>query len=168
MGRARIFPPLPCCPPPWQPRSLRCAAGSPPLWQRQALFPPWLSPTTFHGATALAILYPILVWSVWLCQRPRGIWLRAVSIPLAACGLSAFWLSPSYVKTTERSALGLSAGRQLFAMDFAGRGSFLLFVQLSHSLTQGRANMAGVCFRRCGDRWPVGARIFRLRPACFR
>jgi hypothetical protein len=54
----------------------------------------------FYGATALAILYPILVWSIWVCERPRGVWLRAAAIPLLAYGLSAFWLTPSYVNTT--------------------------------------------------------------------
>jgi hypothetical protein len=54
----------------------------------------------FYGATALAILYPIMVWSVWLCDRPRGVWLRAAAVPLLAYGLSAFWLTPSYVKIT--------------------------------------------------------------------
>jgi hypothetical protein len=54
----------------------------------------------FYGATALAILYPIMVWSVWVCERPRGVWLRAAAVPLLAYGVSAFWLTPSYVKTT--------------------------------------------------------------------
>jgi hypothetical protein len=54
----------------------------------------------FYGAIALAIFYPILVWSIWVCERPKGVWLRAAAIPLLAYGLSAFWLTPSYVKTT--------------------------------------------------------------------
>jgi hypothetical protein len=37
---------------------------------------------------------------VWLCERPRGVWLRAAAVPLLAYGLSAFWLTPSYLKTT--------------------------------------------------------------------
>jgi hypothetical protein len=54
----------------------------------------------FYGATALAIFYPIMVWSVWVGERNRGVWLRAAAIPLLAWGLSAFWLTPSYVKIT--------------------------------------------------------------------
>jgi hypothetical protein len=54
----------------------------------------------FYGATALAIFYPIMVWSVWVCERPRGVWLRAAAVPLLTYGLSAFWLTPSYVRTT--------------------------------------------------------------------
>jgi hypothetical protein len=56
--------------------------------------------TNFYGATALAIFYPILIWSVWVGERGRGVWLRAAAIPLLAYGLSAFWLTPSYVKLT--------------------------------------------------------------------
>jgi hypothetical protein len=54
----------------------------------------------FYGATALAIFYPILVWSVWLGERRRGVWIRGAAIPLITCGLSAFWLTPSYLRVT--------------------------------------------------------------------
>jgi hypothetical protein len=54
----------------------------------------------FYGATGLAILYPIMVWSVWTAERDRSVWLRAASIPLVAYGLSAFWLTPSYIRIT--------------------------------------------------------------------
>ncbi len=54
----------------------------------------------FYGATALAMLFPIVVWSIWVCERPRGVWLRGVAIPLLAYGLCAFWLTPSYVRVT--------------------------------------------------------------------
>ncbi len=56
--------------------------------------------TNFYGATALAILYPILVWSVWVTERDRTMWLRALAIPVLAWGLSAFWLTPSYLHIT--------------------------------------------------------------------
>jgi hypothetical protein len=54
----------------------------------------------FYGGTALAIFFPILVWSVWLGERDGYVWLRAAGIALLACGLSAFWLTPSYVRIT--------------------------------------------------------------------
>ena len=54
----------------------------------------------FYGATALAILYPIMVWAVWAGEQGRGVWLRAAAIPVIAWGLSAFWLTPSYVRIT--------------------------------------------------------------------
>jgi hypothetical protein len=56
--------------------------------------------TNFYGATALAIFYPILVWSIWVTHRGPRIWLRAAAIPALAYGLSAFWLTPSYFRIT--------------------------------------------------------------------
>lgn len=54
----------------------------------------------FYGATALAIFYPILVWSVWVGERNARVFASAAAIPLLAYGLSAFWLTPSYVRIT--------------------------------------------------------------------
>jgi hypothetical protein len=54
----------------------------------------------FYGATSLAIFFPIMVWSVWAGERDAKVWLRAAGIAALAYGLSAFWLTPSYVKIT--------------------------------------------------------------------
>src|SRR6185295_4689038 len=54
----------------------------------------------FYGATALAITFPILVWSLWITHRDNGIWLRAFAIPVLAYGLTASWLTPSYLRVT--------------------------------------------------------------------
>lgn len=56
--------------------------------------------TNFYGATALAIFYPIVVWSLWVTHRDNRMWLRAGAIPALAYGLSAFWLTPSYLRIT--------------------------------------------------------------------
>jgi hypothetical protein len=56
--------------------------------------------TNFYGATALAILYPVMVWSLWIAYRDRTIWKRALAIPALAYALSAFWLTPSYFRIT--------------------------------------------------------------------
>jgi hypothetical protein len=56
--------------------------------------------TNFYGATALAILYPILVWAVWVTYDDRRVWLRAAAIGALAYGLTAFWLVPSYFRIT--------------------------------------------------------------------
>ncbi len=56
--------------------------------------------TNFYGATALAIFYPVLVWSIWLGYRERTIWLRALAIPVLAYALTAFWLTPAYFRIT--------------------------------------------------------------------
>jgi len=54
----------------------------------------------FYGASALALFYPIVTWSVWLTERRFGVFVRAVGIALLAYGLSAFWLTPSYLRIT--------------------------------------------------------------------
>jgi len=54
----------------------------------------------FYGATALAIFFPILVWCVWAGERDAAVWLRAAGIAALAYGLSAIWLTPSYLRIT--------------------------------------------------------------------
>jgi hypothetical protein len=56
--------------------------------------------TNFYGATALAIVFPILAWSVWITHRDGRVWLRAAGIAALAYGLAAFWLTPSYLGLT--------------------------------------------------------------------
>ena len=65
-----------------------------------ATFSALVALTNFYGAAALAVFYPTLVWSIWVCHRNPRIWLRAAAIPALAYGLSAFWLVPSYLRIT--------------------------------------------------------------------
>jgi hypothetical protein len=57
----------------------------------------------FYGATALAILFPILVWSLWAARRDPWVWGRAAAVVALACGMTAFWLVPSYIRITLRN-----------------------------------------------------------------
>lgn len=54
----------------------------------------------FYGATALAVFFPILAWAVWLGEQDSRVWLRAAAIAALAWGLTAAWLTPSYVRVT--------------------------------------------------------------------
>src|SRR5207244_7507645 len=54
----------------------------------------------FYGATALAMLFPILAWSLWLAERDVMIWARAAAVAALAWGLCAFWFTPSYLRVT--------------------------------------------------------------------
>ena len=54
----------------------------------------------FYGATSLAIWFPILMWSVWITHLDRWMLGRAVAIVALAYGLTAFWLTPSYLQVT--------------------------------------------------------------------
>ena len=57
----------------------------------------------FYGATALAIFAPILTWSVWVVRRDRFVWIRAAGIAALAYAVSAFWLTPSYLRVTAEN-----------------------------------------------------------------
>jgi hypothetical protein len=57
----------------------------------------------FYGATALAIFYPILVFSLWITHQDRKMFLPAIAIPVLAYGLSAVWLTPSFVAITRQN-----------------------------------------------------------------
>ncbi|HTM48590.1 MAG TPA: hypothetical protein VL285_07920 [Bryobacteraceae bacterium] len=56
--------------------------------------------TNFYGATALAICFPILVWSLWITRQDSAVWMRAAAVCVLAYGLTAFWLVPSYLRVT--------------------------------------------------------------------
>ena len=57
----------------------------------------------FYGATSLAILYPVLAWSLCVTDSQRWRWIRAAAIPALAYGLLAFWLTPSYMRITRHN-----------------------------------------------------------------
>jgi hypothetical protein len=57
----------------------------------------------FYGATALALFFSVLTWSVWLARVDRRVWLRAAGIAAIAGGLTAFWLTPSYLRITTEN-----------------------------------------------------------------
>lgn len=66
-----------------------------------ALFSAIVVSHNFYGATALAIFFPILTWSIWITGRDNRVWMRAAAIPALAYGLTAFWLTPSYLRLTS-------------------------------------------------------------------
>ena len=57
----------------------------------------------FYGATALAVFYPILLWSFWITRQDKRIFLPAAVIPALGYGLTAFWLVPSYFRVTSHN-----------------------------------------------------------------
>ncbi len=67
------------------------------------IFSAGVASNNFYGATALAVFYPILVWSFWITRQEKRIIAPAVAIPLLAYGLTAFWLVPSYFKVTAEN-----------------------------------------------------------------
>lgn len=68
-----------------------------------AIFSAAVVSTNFYGATALAIFYPIVLWSFWITRRDRRMAAPALAIPVLAYGLTAFWLVPSYFQVTAEN-----------------------------------------------------------------
>jgi hypothetical protein len=56
-----------------------------------------------YGALALAIFFPLLVWSQAAATPVRFPWQRAAGIVLLTTGLCAWWLTPSFLLLTKRN-----------------------------------------------------------------
>jgi hypothetical protein len=108
--------------------------------------------TNFYGATALAVFFPILAWSVWIAYRDGWVWLRAAGIAALAYGLTAFWLTPSYLRFTLANLRLVAAPGNAWSR-WAALGVAALFTALSWRWAHGRKERA----------WPVfvcGAAVF--------
>lgn len=69
----------------------------------------------FYGATALALMFPFLAWAVFLAEKDWWVWLRGAAIAVLAYGLTAFWLSPSYLQITTRNLRWVSQPGHLWS-----------------------------------------------------
>jgi hypothetical protein len=67
------------------------------------VFSAGVAANNFYGAAALAVFYPILVWSLWITRQEKRIVAPAIAIPVLAYGLTAFWLVPSYFQVTAEN-----------------------------------------------------------------
>ncbi|HYO80485.1 MAG TPA: hypothetical protein VES20_03720 [Bryobacteraceae bacterium] len=103
----------------------------------------------FYGATALALLFPVLVWSVYITHQDKFVWLRALVIPCIAYGLTAFWLVPSYLQITLNNMRYVSAQGNLWSR-WVLLAAVLAFVLLSDHLVRGRRDAAWLTFL-CGS-----------------
>jgi hypothetical protein len=65
-----------------------------------AVFSALVVSNNFYGATALAIFFPILVWAVAIAECDAWVLARGTAIGALAYGLTAFWLTPSYLHVT--------------------------------------------------------------------
>lgn len=59
----------------------------------------------FYGATALGILFSLMVWTLWAVDGGGAIWRRAAAITALAYALTAWWLTPSFLKLTARNLM---------------------------------------------------------------
>lgn len=95
----------------------------------------------FYGATALAIFFPVLAWALWVTHRDGRMWLRAACVVALACGLTAFWLAPSYIRVTlDNMKLVSQPGNAWSAVLAAGVAA--LFALASWKWARGRRDAA--------------------------
>jgi hypothetical protein len=99
----------------------------------------------FYGAAALAIFFPVLLWALWVTHRDRGMWLRAAGIAALACALTAFWLTPSYLRVTLYNMRLVSEPGNAWSRWLA-LGVAALFCLASWKLARGRRAAAWVVF----------------------
>src|SRR5439155_22761650 len=99
----------------------------------------------FYGATALVISYPILVWSAWITRQDAGVWIRALPIPALAYGLTAFWLTPSYVRVTMANLKLVSLPGNTWSI-WVGLAVVALYLAVSAKLARGRQGAIFVVF----------------------
>lgn len=99
----------------------------------------------FYGATSLAMLFPVLVWSLYITHVELAIWLRAAGIAVLAYGLTAFWLVPSYIEITRRNMQFVSAEGNLWSR-WVALGFIVVFLLLSDKFSRGRPHRAWFTF----------------------
>ncbi len=122
----------------WRPVSLALAAISCTM----------VVSNNFYGATSLAILYPILIWSIFVTQRDVTVWIRAALIPPIAYGLTAFWLVPSYLRITLENMQFVSSQGNMWSR-WVALAFVIGFVLLSDHFVRGRRNQTYITFL-CG------------------
>jgi hypothetical protein len=97
--------------------------------------------TNFYGATALAVFYPVLVWSLWITRQEKRILAPAIAIPVLAYGLTAVWLVPSYLKTTADNMVYVSEHGTTWSIWLAVAVT-VVFALLSDWLARGKPERA--------------------------
>jgi hypothetical protein len=132
------------------PLALACAwygirQGRPAHLAGAAFFSALVVSNNFYGATALAILFPILTWSVWLAEQDRLVWLRAAATVSLAWGLTAFWLTPSFFSLTLRNMKLVSGPGNAWSAGLAAV-AVVLFAAVSYRLGHGKPGRAWTVF----------------------
>ncbi len=93
--------------------------------------------TNFYGAVALAVFYPVLVWSLWITRLEKRILIPASAIPVLAYGLTAIWLVPSYFRVTAENMVYVSQHGTTWSIWLAV-GVTVVFALVSDWLARGK------------------------------
>lgn len=105
----------------------------------------WSVSTNFYGATALALMFPFLVWAVFLSEKDWWVWVRGGAIALLAYGLTASWLSPSYLQVTTRNLRWVSQPGHLWSAILAA-ALIAVYAVLTWRAARGRPERAWFVF----------------------
>jgi hypothetical protein len=133
-----------------------------------AIFSAAVVANNFYGATALAIFYPTLVFSMWVAHQDRRMLARALAIPALAYGLCAFWLTPSYVRITRQNMVYVSQPGNAWSAGLAVLVA-MVFAAAAWKLARGKPERAWVTFcAGCGVALSLlvaGGLLFNFRVA---
>ena len=110
-----------------------------------AIFSAAVVANNFYGATALAIFYPILVFSLWVTQGGWQVLARALAILVLAYGLCAFWLTPSYVRITGQNMMYVAQPGNAWSAGLAVLVA-VVFAAAAWKLARGKPERAWVTF----------------------
>src|SRR5206468_6502955 len=87
----------------------------------------------------------MLAWSIWLAEKDAFVWVRAAAVAVLACGLSAFWLTPSYLRITLDNMQFVSAPSHT-SSKVLGALVLAAYLFLSYRLTRGKPRRAWPSF----------------------
>lgn len=99
----------------------------------------------FYGATALAIFFPLLMWSIWLTHQDKRVFVRTVVIGALAYGLCAFWLVPSYLTVTLDNMRFVSERGNRWSI-WVALALLIFYLKLTEKWAKGRQERAYAVF----------------------
>ncbi|MEP7364796.1 MAG: hypothetical protein ABI972_16195 [Acidobacteriota bacterium] len=105
----------------------------------------WVVSTNFYGATALALTFPFLAWAIFLAEKDWWVWIRGAAIAALAYGLTASWLSPSYLDITTRNLRWVSQPGHLWSAILAAV-MLAIYAVLTWRSARGRPERAWLVF----------------------
>ena len=106
-----------------------------------AIFSALVVSNNFYGATALAIFFPILVWTIAIAEADFLVVARAAAIAALAYGLTAFWLTPSYLRVTLENMRLVSEPGHTWSIVLEA-AVLAIFAVISWRLARGRVEWA--------------------------
>lgn len=98
----------------------------------------------FYGASAMALMFPLMVWSIWVTHEDHRIFARAAMIGLVAYGLTAFWLTKAYLTLTLNNMQYVSNRGNMWSL-WIFLAQVIAYVVLTERWARGRPERA----------WPV-------------